>query len=65
MADPRSRTSPWLNLLGILAAIAVVIYLLRGIGVLGFVPGVILLGLGAAIAIVGLMVIWGVGRRSW
>ena len=65
MPAPRIPLAPWLNLFGILAAIVVVTYLLRGLGLLGFVPGLVLLALLLLMVAAGVLALLGVGRRSW
>lgn len=56
---------PWLNWLGLIALVTAIVWLLRGVGLLGWLPGVglyVLLGLLLGLALAAL---WEVGRDRW
>lgn len=55
----------WLNWFGAIALLTAVIWLLRGVGILGGLPGLVLYTLLGLLLIVALAGVWGVGRQRW
>lgn len=65
MTPPYLRPAPWWNWLGAIALLTATLWLLRGLGILGFLPGIVfgvLFGVMTALALLG---VWGVRSRRW
>jgi hypothetical protein len=65
MTPPYLRPAPWWNWLGLLALLTAVLWLLRGLGLLGFVPGIVFGVLFLAMGVLLLLGVWGVRSRRW
>jgi hypothetical protein len=65
MTPPYLRPAPWWNWLGAIALLTATLWLLRGLGILGFLPGIVFGVLFGVMTVLALLGVWGVRSRRW